>query len=71
MGADRDHHGEAPSWMPSWAPSAASLAYVSTGLTAILLVGVTSYLAWHLLHGGKLRLAATTAAGVGVGGAGT
>jgi putative flippase GtrA len=62
---------DVPDWVPSWAPSQATVAYVSTGLTAMLLAGVTIYLAWHLLTGGRPGLAATTAAGVGVGGAGT
>ncbi len=44
---------------------------MSSGLTALLLVGVTVYLGVTLLRGGQLRLAAVTAAGVGVGGAGT
>lgn len=61
---------DAPDWVPDWAPSGATLGYISTGLTALLLVGVTLYLANHLLRGGRPQLAATTAAGVGVGGAG-
>jgi hypothetical protein len=69
--AKGDGHDARPDWVPDWAPSQATFGYIGTGLTAVLLVGVTAYLAWHLLHGGKLRLAATTAAGVGVGGAGT
>jgi len=60
-----------PDWAPDWAPSKATVDYVSSGLTAVLLLGVTVYLALHLLRGGSGNMAATTAAGVGVGGAGT
>jgi hypothetical protein len=67
----RPHDDDTPGWAPSWAPSQQSLGYVSTGLTAVLLLGVSVYLALHLLRGGRPGLAATTAAGVGVGGAGT
>lgn len=67
----RPHDDDVPGWVPSWAPSKGTVDYVSSGLTALLLAGVTIYLALHLLRGGRPGIAATTAAGVGVGGAGT
>lgn len=62
---------DTPSWVPSWAPSADTLAYVSSGLTAGLLVLVGIYLVGHFARGGSAGQGATVAAGVGVGGAGT
>ena len=60
-----------PSWVPSWLPNQDTVAYLSGLLTALLLILVTIWIAHHLLTGGSASHAATTAAGVGVGGAGT
>jgi hypothetical protein len=65
-------HGDSePSWLPSWAPSSTTVGYVAEVLTALLLVLVGFYLIQHFRKGGNTTHAATVAAGVGVGGAGT
>jgi hypothetical protein len=71
VGQSSDNTGGQPDWVPDWAPGKATLDYLSTGLTALLLVGVAAYLVWHLAHGRSPGSAATIGAGVGVGGAGT
>jgi len=68
---DEANEPDRPEWCPEWAPSQATLNYVSSGLTGVLLVLVAGYLVWHLTHGRNVGQAATIGAGVGVGGAGT
>jgi len=60
-----------PAWVPEWCPEPETLQYVSSGLTAALLVLVAGYLVFHFASGKSASSGATTAAGVGVGGAGT
>jgi hypothetical protein len=59
-----------PAWVPDWMPSAQTLGYISTGVTAGLLILVVGYLAFHFAAGRSAAGGATVAAGVGVGGAG-
>jgi len=69
---DSSSDDSAPSWLPSWAPSSKTVGYVAEVLTALLLVLVGIYLVQHfLVKRGSTSHAATVAAGVGVGGAGT
>lgn len=60
-----------PSWLPSWMPDKTTVDYISGSLTALLLLLVGLYLILHFRKGGNTSHAATVAAGVGVGGAGT
>lgn len=73
MGASSNDRGQdgMPSWAPDWLPDKATLDYLSTGLTAVLLIGVAGYLVFHLARGRSPGAAAAMGAGVGVGGAGT
>jgi hypothetical protein len=72
MAKQHDGSNPNPNWLPSWAPSSESVGYVAEILTAVLLVLVAIYLVSHFARGkGSPAHAATVAAGVGVGGAGT
>jgi hypothetical protein len=64
-------NGDSPSWLPSWAPDTQTVGYIAEVLTAGLLILVLIYLVKHFYKGGNTTHAATVAAGVGVGGAGT
>jgi hypothetical protein len=70
---DRHERGSdrKPDWVPDWAPDPGTIDYISSGLTAALLVMVGTYLVFHLVAGRSAAGAATIGAGVGVGGAGT